>query len=68
MKIQRLQIDNFRGIKALDWKLPVAEQLISLVGAGDSGKSIILEAIHFLHGDRWNITFSEVRNPSLRCT
>lgn len=59
MKIQRLQIDNFRGINSLDWKLPVAEQLISLVGAGDSGKSTILEAIHFLLGDRWNITFSD---------
>lgn len=59
MRIRRLTIENFRGIKSLDWKLPVQQQLITLVGPGDSGKSTILEAVHYLLGDRWNVPFSD---------
>lgn len=59
MRIRRLKIENFRGIKLLDWKLPVEQRLVVLVGPGDSGKSTILEAIHYLLGDRWNIPFSD---------
>jgi hypothetical protein len=60
MRIRRLWIQNFRGIKSLDWKVPVNQRLIALVGAGDSGKSTILEAIHYLLGDRWFVSFSDV--------
>lgn len=59
MRIQRLTIDNFRGIKTLDWILPSDQRLLVLVGPGDSGKSTVLEAIHYLLGDRWNIPFSD---------
>ena len=59
MRIQRFKVENFRGIKSLDWTLPADQQLIVLVGPGDSGKSTILDAIHFLLGDRWNILFSD---------
>lgn len=59
MRIRRLKIENFRGIKLLDWRLPVDQRLVVLVGPGDSGKSTILEAIHYLLGDRWNIPFSD---------
>ena len=60
MKIRQLEIHNFRGIKSLDWKLPAEQRLVTLVGPGDSGKSTVLEAIHYLLGDRWNIAFSDV--------
>ncbi len=50
---------NFRGIRSLDWKLPPDRRLITLLGPGDSGKSTILEAIHYLLGDRWSIPFSD---------
>jgi putative ATP-dependent endonuclease of OLD family len=60
MRIRRLWIKNFRGIKSLDWKVPVDQRLIALVGAGDSGKSTILEAIHYLLGDRWLVPFSDI--------
>jgi len=43
MKIRRLTIQNFRGIRELDWKL--SSSLTCLVGAGDSTKSTILEAL-----------------------
>lgn len=59
MKIRRLRVTNFRGIRELDWKVPRNNRLIALVGPGDSGKSTILDAIHYLLGDRWNIPFSD---------
>lgn len=59
MKVRRLWIENFRGIKHLDWKLPTDQRLIALVGPGDSGKSTILDAVHYLLGDRWSIPFAD---------
>jgi putative ATP-dependent endonuclease of OLD family len=59
MRIRQLTIENFRGIKSLDWKLPTKQRLITLVGPGDSGKSSILDAVHYLLGDRWNVVFSD---------
>ncbi len=59
MRIRRLWIENFRGIRTLDWKLPAEQRLVALVGPGDSGKSTILEAIHYLLGDRWMIPFAD---------
>lgn len=43
----------------MDWKLPTGQRLITLVGPGDSGKSTILDAVHYLLGDRWNVVFSD---------
>lgn len=60
MRISRLSIENFRGIKRLDWTLPADQRLITLIGPGDSGKSTILESIHLLLGDRWSVSFSDV--------
>ena len=60
MRVRQLSIENFRGIRRLDWTLPVGQRLITLIGPGDSGKSTILEAIHLLLGDRWSVSFSDV--------
>ncbi|MDO5619517.1 ATP-dependent nuclease [Kocuria sp.] len=60
MKVRRLSIENFRGLKKLDWTLPNNQRLITLIGPGDSGKSTILEAIYLLLGDRWNVSFSDL--------
>jgi putative ATP-dependent endonuclease of the OLD family len=59
VRVRRLWIQNFRGIKELDWKLPTDQRLVALVGPGDSGKSTILDAVHFLLGDRWNVPFAD---------
>ena len=59
MRVRQLSIKNFRGIKDLNWCLPSEQRLIALVGAGDTGKSTILEAIHYLLGDRWSIPFAD---------
>jgi ABC-type dipeptide/oligopeptide/nickel transport system ATPase component len=60
MRIRQFDIENFRGIKKLDWTLPAGQRLITLMGPGDSGKSTILEAIYLLLGDRWSVSFSDV--------
>lgn len=59
MRIRRLKISNYRGIKSLDWVLPTEERLICLIGPGDSGKSSILEGLHLLLGDRWNPSLAD---------
>lgn len=59
MRVRRLWIENFRGIRRLDWVLPTEQRLQALVGPGDSGKSTILDAIHYLLGDRWSIPFAD---------
>src|SRR5699024_7043012 len=59
MRIHHLEIENFRGIESLAWTLPADQKLITLVGPGDSGKSTVLTALHYLLGERWNIPFSD---------
>lgn len=54
MRIRRLKISNFRGIRTLDWRIPKDRNFVCLVGPGDGGKSSVLDAIHLVLGDRWN--------------
>ena len=58
MKIRKITIKNFRGVKELDWNLPVAD-IFCLIGKGDSCKSTILEAIRFVFYPQWNLTLSD---------
>ena len=51
MQIRKLKINNFRGIAELDWKPGGA--FCCLIGAGDSGKSTILDAIEASLSSRW---------------
>ncbi len=57
MRLRRLQIENFRGVKVLDWR-HIAETA-ALVGPGDSGKSTILDAIERVLSPKWNVTFDD---------
>lgn len=59
MKIRKVDISNFRGIKELQWLIPKDNGLICLIGPGDSGKSSILEAIYLTLGDRWNPSIAD---------
>lgn len=58
MKIRKIAIKNFRGIKELEWSLPSAE-VFCLIGKGDSSKSTILEAIRFAFHPQWNVAFND---------
>lgn len=53
MKIRKLTIRNFRGVRNLEW-MPDDDNIISLIGHGDSGKSSILKAIEYVLYPNWN--------------
>lgn len=55
MKMRNLSIRNFRGIKKLDWTLDKEDNLICLIGHGDSTKSTILKAIEYTLTSKWNL-------------
>lgn len=59
MRIRKVDIHNYRGIKSLTWDIPADRRLITLIGPGDSGKSTILEAILLALGDKWNPAISD---------
>lgn len=56
MQIRQLKIQNFRGIASMTW-VP-CEAFCCLIGAGDSGKSTILDAAEAALNSRW-YSFSE---------
>ncbi|MFT3815767.1 MAG: AAA family ATPase [Acidovorax sp.] len=58
MKIRKIEIKNFRGVKELDWSLPNAD-IFCLIGKGDASKSTILEAIRYAFYPQWNLTLSD---------
>src|SRR5471032_2464421 len=58
VKIRKIAIKNFRGVKELDWSLPTAD-IFCLIGKGDSSKSTILEAIRYAFYPQWNLTLSD---------
>jgi putative ATP-dependent endonuclease of OLD family len=59
MKIRRIDIVNFRGIRQLSWCLPPEQTFFVLIGPGDATKSTILTAVERALSDRWNITFTD---------
>ncbi len=58
MKIRKIDILNFRGIKQLEWKLP-DQPIFCLIGKGDSAKTTILEAIRCIFSPQWNLSFGD---------
>jgi putative ATP-dependent endonuclease of OLD family len=58
MKIRKLIIKNFRGIKDLDWSLP-AGNIFCLIGKGDSSKSTILDGIRYAFHPQWNLLLTD---------
>ena len=55
MRIQALQIDNYRGIKHCNIQFPEDSRMVFLLGAGDTTKSTILNAIQWLLWPSWNL-------------
>lgn len=55
MKVRSLQISHFRGIEQFGWKL--SAPFICLVGAGDSTKTTILDALGLVLSSRYNVSF-----------
>lgn len=57
MEIKHLKVNNFRGIKELDWFLP--GKYICLIGPGDSTKTTILDAIEYALYPSYTISFDD---------
>lgn len=57
-RIRRVEIRNFRSLKAFDWY--PKEGVNCLIGPGDSGKSTVLEAIDLCLGARRSLVFTDV--------
>jgi len=58
MKIRKLTIKNFRGIKKLDWDVPVGN-IFCFIGKGDSSKSTILDGIRYVFYPQWNLSLND---------
>jgi len=56
-KIVKLHIKNFRGIKNLLLDFMPNQDLICLIGRGDSGKTTVLDALSLALSPSWNPTF-----------
>lgn len=56
-RIKKIQIENFRGIRSLEW-IP-SSGVNCLIGHGDSGKSTILDAIDMCLGFGRNRAFAD---------
>ena len=57
LRIVRVEIDNFRGIKRLDWQ--PRPGINCLIGSGDSGKTTILDAIELVFASRNGVMFDD---------
>ncbi|MCK4886361.1 MAG: AAA family ATPase, partial [Planctomycetes bacterium] len=53
MRICHIEIKHFRGIQFANFQID--EPLVCLVGAGDSSKSTILDAIEYTLSPNWFI-------------
>ena len=58
MRIRHLSVKNFRGIRELGWPVP-DQNLVCLVGRGDSTKSTILKALRRTFHPHWNLSFDD---------
>ena len=58
MKLRHLKINNFRGIRELDWE--IKQDMICLIGPGDSTKSTILDAIEYVLTPSWTLPISDL--------
>jgi hypothetical protein len=57
VRIRRVDIENFRGIKSLEWRLN--SNFVALLGPGDSTKTTILDALGLALSSRYNVTFTD---------
>ena len=56
-RIIHLDIKHYRGIKHLPLEFTVEQNLICLIGRGDSGKTTIVNAISSALSPSWNLSF-----------
>lgn len=57
MMLRRLRIEHFRGIARADWR--IGRRLVALVGAGDSTKTTLMDAIGLVLSPSYNPQFTD---------
>ncbi len=57
MKLRRIEIERFRGIRSLTWD--VGCEFVCLIGPGDSTKTTVLDAIELALSPRWSVPFDD---------
>ncbi|OYO02624.1 ATP-dependent nuclease [Enemella evansiae] len=57
MMLRRLQIEHFRGVDTATWE--INRRLVALVGAGDSTKTTLLDAIGLVLSPSYNPQFTD---------
>ncbi|MDK3258174.1 ATP-dependent nuclease [Blastococcus capsensis] len=57
MRVRRLAVQNFRGIKRCDWN--VEPRLVALVGAGDATKTTLLDALGLVLSPSYSPQFTD---------
>lgn len=57
MMLRRLRVEHFRGIEHMEWA--TNRRLVGLVGAGDSTKTTLLDAIGLVLNPNYNPQFSD---------
>jgi putative ATP-dependent endonuclease of the OLD family len=59
MRIRRVNIENFRGIKKLTWVVPKDQNFICLIGPGDSTKTTLIDAMYLALCERYSLSLSD---------
>ncbi len=57
VRVRHLRVGRFRGILELEWT--INQDIVGLVGAGDSFKTTVLDAIEWTLWPRWNLSVSD---------
>jgi putative ATP-dependent endonuclease of the OLD family len=57
MRVRKLTVRNFRGIRTFNWDIDA--RFICLVGPGDSTKTTILDALGLVLSRRYNVSFTD---------
>lgn len=57
VKLRKLSVRNFRGIKTCDWDLDA--NFVAVVGPGDSTKTTLLDALGHVLTSRYNVSFTD---------
>lgn len=60
MRLTKIVINNFRGIKHTSVNFPKTSRIVCLIGPGDSGKSTILSAIEWVLWPTWNVNATDL--------
>ncbi len=56
MRIRRIDIENFRGIRSASWPIPTNRHFFALIGPGDSTKTTVLSAVDWALHDRYGLS------------